>query len=89
MDPWKEKIRNFQRHFHNITETGAMCGDGTPAGVYYSKGYGEGANKTIIYFNGGGWCYGFDNKSVANDCYYRTFTNLGSSSPSVPDPWTD
>jgi hypothetical protein len=79
VDPWKQPYRNFQRHLHNISTTGAMCLDGTPAGIYYSKGYGEGANKTIVHFQGGGWCYGFTPEDVANDCYNRAQTNIGST----------
>lgn len=79
IDSSKEKRRPFQRHLYNIAETGAVCLDGTPGGLYYSKGFGDGMNKTIIHFNGGGWCYGMDKDSVANDCFYRSTTNLGST----------
>lgn len=60
IDPWKEPYRGFSRHFHDVEATGARCLDGSPAGLFYSKGFGDGANKTIIYFDGGGWCYGQD-----------------------------
>ncbi len=63
-----------------------MCLDGTAAGLYYSKGFGEGANKTIVFFNGGGWCYGFTPEHVANDCYKRSKTGLGSSAD-TDDVW--
>lgn len=45
-------------------------------------------NKTIIHFNGGGWCYGLDKDAVANDCFYRSTTNLGSTASTVASPWT-
>jgi len=71
IDPSKEKRRPFQLKLHNINETNARCLDGTPAGIYYSKGFGDGLNKTIMHFQGGGWCYGMDPNSVAEDCFYR------------------
>jgi len=62
-------------------KTGASCLDGTPAGLYYSKGYGSGMNKTIIHFQGGGWCFGYDKDTVARDCgLNRANTNIGSTS---------
>jgi hypothetical protein len=48
-DPWKDKERAFSLKLHDPS-TNAKCLDGSPAGVYYSKGYGDGANKTIIHF---------------------------------------
>jgi hypothetical protein len=71
--------RNFQLYLHDPVETDAKCLDGSPAGIYFSKGYGDGVNKTIIHFNGGGWCYGMTPESVANDCFYRASTRLGST----------
>jgi len=64
VDPEHEPNRKFQLVLHD-TKTGAMCLDGSPAGMYYSKGFGTGKNKTIIHFEGGGWCFGMDNNSVA------------------------
>ncbi len=55
--------------------------------MYYSKGYGDGANKTIIFFDGGGWCYGYSPETVMNDCSYRATTYLGSTYPNVTDRW--
>ena len=43
-------------------ETGARCLDGSPAGFYFRKGWGSGANKFIYHFSGGGWCVGFNEK---------------------------
>ncbi len=68
-----------------MNTTGARCLDGSPGGLYFSKGYGDGANKTIVFFDGGGWCYGQDTESVAKDCYYRSKTALGSTDPNVTD----
>lgn len=50
IDPARETRRQFQLVLHDPVKTGARCLDGTPAGLYYSKGYGSGANKTIIHF---------------------------------------
>lgn len=51
-------------------------------GYYYSYGSGDSANKWMIFFEGGGWCY-----SVSG-CYARALTSLGSSktwTPTVTD----
>ena len=48
-----------------------MCLDGSPVATYYSKGYGDGLNKTVIYFAGGGWCYGLTPEDVVEDCVNR------------------
>jgi hypothetical protein len=58
VDSSKDQYILFSRKLHDIQSTGAMCLDGSPAGMYYSKGYGDGVNKTIIFFDGGGWCFG-------------------------------
>jgi O-palmitoleoyl-L-serine hydrolase len=84
-DPWKEKNRLYTLHLHDVNTTGARCLDGSPSGVYYSKGYGDGANKTIIFFEGGGWCTGFTPDEVKEDCYGRSETRLGSTDPNVTD----
>lgn len=34
--------------------TQAVCLDGSPTGYYYAPGHGEGSDKFIIYFMGGG-----------------------------------
>ena len=78
VDPENEPNRKFQLVLHD-TKSGAMCLDGSPSGMYYSKGFGSGMNKTIIYFQGGGWCAGLDKDSVALDCINRAKTNWGST----------
>ena len=60
VDPQLVPLRSFQSHLYDPVKTGAMCLDGTRAGLYYSKGWGSGKNKTIVHFSGGGWCYGMD-----------------------------
>lgn len=69
---------------HNISSTGAQCLDGGPAGLYFSKGHGEGRNKTVFYLLGGGWCMGLTQLDALHDCYERSFTKLGSTAN-----WTD
>ena len=58
-----------------------MCLDGTPAGVYFSPGNGldGGSRKTVVYFEGGGWCSGLNSDQVLSSCYDRSSTPLGSS----------
>jgi hypothetical protein len=66
-----------------------MCLDGSPAGIYFSKGWGDGINKTIVHFDGGGWCTGSTPQEVLNDCYLRSFTDKGSTDPNVTNEYTD
>ena len=42
--------------------------------IFFFLGFGSGANKWIIFFNGGAWCY--DEQA----CYQRSKTKLGSTS---------
>jgi hypothetical protein len=35
---------------------GGVCLDGSPAGYYYREGWGEGATKFLLFYEGGGWC---------------------------------
>ena len=87
IDPSQEPVRPFQRHLHDPVKTDAVCLDGSPAGLYYSKGFGDGANKTIIHFYGGGWCFGADARGIAKDCYIRSKSGFGSTKPDVHLPW--
>eukprot|EP00347_Sterkiella_histriomuscorum_P004397 403360614 len=74
---------DFQKVLFNTTETEAYCLDGTPAGLYYKNGYGSGANKLVIHFQGGGWCFGLNDKELLESChsraYDKTFNAYGSS----------
>lgn len=55
----------FEKHLiHSAVERNALCNDGTPSGGYFSPGIDDGANKWIIYFTGGRWCW--DNESCKN-----------------------
>jgi hypothetical protein len=57
-----------------ISNSSAQCIDGSRAAYYFRRGFGAGANKWIIFFEGGGWCYN------TSECVYRSTTRLGSSS---------
>ncbi|QDZ20222.1 pectin acetylesterase [Chloropicon primus] len=57
----------------NATETGALCLDGSPAGYWFRKGWGDGKDKWLVFLEGGGWCFN------EQDCYERSKTILGSS----------
>ena len=58
-----------------LTVQGARCLDGSPPGYYMRPGSGEGANKWILHLMGGAWC------ATTVDCYKRSFTELGSTTP--------
>jgi Pectinacetylesterase len=66
-----------------VDNVDAKCLDGTTPILYYKAGYGSGANKLIIYQNGGGWCGSSDSNLTLTllDCYQRSLTSLGSSTP--------
>ena len=51
-----------------------MCLDGSPPGYYIRAGFGDGANKWILYLMGGGWC------SDTRECSRTASTRLGSTS---------
>ena len=56
-------------------KSGAVCLDGGPAGYYFKKATStKSANKWVLHFHGGGWCYD------EYECLYRAQTGLGSTS---------
>jgi len=59
--------------------TDAKCLDGTNFKFNYSLGSGEGKNKFIIDFLGGGFCGIADGDDYLYSCYSRSQMNLGSS----------
>ena len=69
----------------NMTEPalndGAVCLDGSVPVFYWRRGSHDGINKFIIYFDGGGWCGGYDQRiSPCQDtCTHRAFDKFGSS----------
>src|SRR4051794_25028266 len=58
---------------------GGVCLDRTPPGFYFRPGSGDGANKWRVHLRGGGWC------TTAEDCYSRTFSDLGSAKYFLPN----
>ncbi len=57
---------------HNSANT-ARCIDGSPPAYYHRSGFGDGKDRWIIFFEGGGWCYDLE------ACALRSKTILGSS----------
>lgn len=43
-------IDKFQLFLFDKDETEALCLDGSPGGLYFSKGYGDGKNKLVVHF---------------------------------------
>lgn len=52
---------------------GALCLDGTAPGYYVEAGWGDGASRWLLHWQGGGWC------TSLSDCVRRSTTALGSS----------
>lgn len=66
----------YQRVQHDL-DPDAKCLDGSPPIIYVHEG---GNTKNILfYFIGGGACTGTNISSLLENCYQRSFTNLGSS----------
>ena len=65
-------------------ERGAVCLDGSPAGMYIHEGSGLNKNKFMVYFNGGGLCYGLTLADTLESCYKRSSTSLGSTKDCKP-----
>ena len=59
-------------------ETGAKCLDGSNYKFMIHKGSGSNKNKFHFYFQGAAYC-GSDGYETLESCYYRSLTNLGSS----------
>jgi len=57
---------------------GAACLDGSAPAYYIRPGTGTGANKWLLFHEGGGWC------NSLNDCLGRSKTVLGSSKTYPP-----
>jgi O-palmitoleoyl-L-serine hydrolase len=66
----------FKKVIHN-TDPNAKCLDGSPPALYVHEG-GD-PTKFIIFFNGGGACFGNSIAEVLENCYQRSKTDLGSS----------
>ena len=63
---------------HYVNHESAKCLDGSKPAYYYRPGHGEGKDKWIVFFEGGGWCYDLE------QCYLRSKTVLGSSKDYTP-----
>lgn len=63
---------------HYVNHESAKCLDGSKPAYYYRPGFGEGKDKWIVFFEGGGWCYDVE------QCYLRSKTVLGSSKDYAP-----
>lgn len=75
-------IRTFTQDSYvrvlNQIDPEAVCLDGTRPVLYHHKGSEK--NKFLIYFPGGGVCSGTTQAETIEDCYQRSFTQMGSSS---------
>ena len=58
---------------------GAQCLDGSLYALYYQQGWGDGADKYLIYFEGGGACLGPTKELMLLSCHDRSYTPFGSS----------
>jgi hypothetical protein len=57
-----------------LTDPDAVCLDGTPGAFYFRRpANAKASTRWLWYFEGGGWCIS------ADDCYWRSKTELGSS----------
>ncbi|KAJ1417801.1 Pectinacetylesterase-domain-containing protein [Ochromonadaceae sp. CCMP2298] len=58
--------------------TAARCLDGTSPAYYIRKGSGNGREKWVVFFEGGGWCMDLE------QCFLRSKMRLGSSASYPP-----
>ena len=79
MTRWQAKRKKRQLcrlfksiHMNILTHTHTHTHE-THTVYYHRPGWGDGANKWMLYYEGGGWC------SNPEECYDRTLTELGSS----------
>ena len=59
----------------------AVCNDGTPAAYYLQKGTGSGANRWVLYLEGGFWCW---DKSSCDLRYNTSHFQMSSSDCARP-----
>lgn len=62
-----------------VQDPEALCLDGTKGSFYFEAGSGSGADKWIVYFQGGGWIGGSTVEATLKNGYSRSQTDLGSS----------
>lgn len=73
MGPSSEEVIQDVTLRHLSPASEARCLDGSLPVYYYRKGYGDGAQKWLVYFEGGGWCYDLE------QCHMRTKSTMGTS----------
>lgn len=62
------------------TSPKAKCIDGTAPAYYWRGGVDDGAQKAILFLEGGGWCFPSDVlQNSGSNCAYRAKSGLGSS----------
>ena len=61
----------------------SRCLDGSPGAYHFTKGKDDGATKWLVSIEGGAWCF------TNEECYNRSFTDLGSSKSYTPYELTD
>jgi hypothetical protein len=62
-------------------ESEALCSDGSPYKFELSKGFDEGVNKFLLFFEGGGWCIFNTEGYDFTKCIERQQISWGSSKP--------
>ncbi|KRX06034.1 DnaJ domain [Pseudocohnilembus persalinus] len=55
------------------------CLDGSPTGLYFQKGWGDGKTKFVLFFEGGAACLSKTRNGMLNQCALRAKTFFGSS----------
>ena len=68
---------------------GAVCIDGSSPTIYYRPGIGDGVNKFMLNFQGGGWCadvgnYTYQLVPSMDNCYHRSLMYLGTTNNDAP-----
>ena len=66
-------------------DKGAVCLDGSPPAIYMSKAniaaHPGAANKWVLYFKGGGWCYDVDSCAARGEGLIGSSSHLAESQP--------
>lgn len=73
MDIMGSTSHSMVGHLKFVDHPEAKCMDGSQPAYYLSSGSGDGSNKWLIFFQGGGWCYDIER------CSTRLRTRLGST----------
>ncbi|KAM3143650.1 hypothetical protein pb186bvf_004146 [Paramecium bursaria] len=62
-----------------VQDDEALCLDGTRGSYFFEQGSDDGANKYLVFFEGGGWIQGDTYDLMLQYAYDRLSTSLGSS----------